>query len=292
MRLRPLGASPFSRLVAPAQARTTARRSFGIWSYRSLIWNFMQRDLKARYKGTALGWIWSLVVPLATLLIYTLVFSVIFRAVPPDLGNGEAGIFPVWLFGGLIAWNFLSGSILMSIPTLLGNGPLLQKVYFPSYAPVLGSMGAILVQTVIEMSIFGVILLLLSNVGLSWLLIPIWLAIFIVFAASIAVALAVINVYYRDVAHLTGIALSLLFFLTPIIYTVELVPVDWNGIPLQQLVLLNPIAQFVEALRDLSYGLEVPALSTWLVLVAWAAAALALSAVVYRRWGLDVGEAI
>ena len=113
------------------------------------------------------------------------------------------------------------------------------------------------------------------------------------FVASIAVALAVINVYYRDIAHLTGVVLQLLFFLTPIIYTVELVPVDWNGIPLQQLVLLNPIAQFVEAFRQLSYGLEVPALSRpgW---SSWPGPLppLALAGVVYRRWGLDVGEAV
>jgi ABC-type polysaccharide/polyol phosphate export permease len=233
-----------------------------------------------------------LVVPLATLIIYTLVFSVIFRAEPPPFGNGEQGIFPVWLFGGLIAWNLLSGSIQMSIPTLLGNGPLLQKVYFPSYAPVLGSMGAILVQSLIEMAIFGLVLVLVGNAGVSWVLVPVWLAIFLVFAASIAIALAVVNVYYRDIAHLTGVVLQLLFFLTPIIYTIDLVPVDWNGIDLQQLVLLNPVAQFVEAFRLLTYGLEIPDLGVWLTLVAWAGVALLVAGLAYRRWGLDVGEAV
>lgn len=292
MRLRSLGA-PAAEGAAPSRpARSNARRGTSIWSHRFLIWNFTQRDLKSRYKGTALGWMWSLLVPLATLVIYTLVFSVIFRAQPPPLGNGEPGIFPVWLFAGLIAWGFLSQSISMSIPTLLGSGPLLQKVYFPSYAPVLGSMGAILVQSVIEMAILGVILLLLANAGLTWLLVPAWLAIFVVFAASIAFTLAMLNVYYRDVAHLTGVVLQLLFFLTPIIYTVDMVPTDWNGIPLQQLVLLNPIAHFVGAFRELAYGLQVPALSTWLLLAAWAAGALAVASVAYRRWGLDVGEAV
>jgi ABC-type polysaccharide/polyol phosphate export permease len=273
-------------------ARTTARRGWGIWSYRSLIWNFIQRDLKARYKGTLLGWVWSLVVPLATLVIYTLVFSVIFRAQPPAFGNGEPGIFPVWLFAGLIAWTFLAQSVQLGIPTLLGNGPLLQKVYFPSHVPVLGMMGAILVQTVIELGIFAAILLLLGNVGLSWLAFPVWLAIFLVFVASLAFSLSVVNVYYRDVQHLTGVVLQLVFFLTPIIYTVDLVPTDWNGIDLQQLILLNPVAQFVEAFRALSYGLAVPAMSTWLVLAAWAVGAFFIATLVYRRWGLDVGEAV
>ena len=292
MRLRAPRAVTPPPLASSGRGRSTARRGWSIWAYRSLIWNFTQRDLKARYKGTLLGWAWSLVVPLATLLIYTLVFSVIFRAEPPDFGNGEPGIFPVWLFGGLIAWTFLAQSVQLGIPTLLGNGPLLQKIYFPSHVPVLGMMGAILVQTLIESGIYAVILLLLGNVGISWLLFPVWLAIYLVFVAAIAIGLAVINVYFRDIQHLTGVALQLLFFLTPIIYPVTLVPEEWNGIPLQQLIMLNPVSQFVVAFRELSYGLVVPSLSTWLVLLVWAAVALVLASLVYRRWGLDVGEAI
>jgi ABC-type polysaccharide/polyol phosphate export permease len=290
--MRLTGAFAFPRLGSLGRPRASARRGSSVWAYRSLIWNFTQRDLKARYKGTLLGWAWSLAVPLATLVIYTLVFSIIFRAQPPAFGSGQPGIFPVWLFGGLIAWTFLSQSVQLGIPTLLGNGALLQKVYFPSHVPVLGMMGAILVQTLIELGIFAVVLVLLGNVGLSWLVFPLWLAIYLVFVAAIAVALSVLNVYYRDIGHLTGVVLQLLFFLTPIIYTVDLVPTDWNGIDLQQLVLLNPVAQFVESFRSLSYGLEVPALSTWLALIAWTVVALALAALVYRRWGLDVGEAV
>jgi ABC-type polysaccharide/polyol phosphate export permease len=292
MRLRAPASGRWLRASTTGLAGGGARRGFSVWSYRSLIWNFAQRDLKARYKGTLLGWVWSLLVPLATLLIYTFVFSVIFRAQPPDFGNGESGNFTVWLFGGLIAWNFLAQSIQLGIPTLLGNGPLLQKVYFPSHVPVLGAMGAILVQSLIETAIYLVVLLLLGNVGIAWLLLPLWLVIYLVFVASTAVALAVLNVYYRDIQHLTGVALQLLFFLTPVFYTLDLVPVEWHGIPLQQLILLNPIAQFLVVFRELTYGLAVPDVSAWLGLLTWTALALVLSAIVYRRWGLDVGEAV
>jgi ABC-type polysaccharide/polyol phosphate export permease len=211
--------------------------------------------------------------------------------VPPDFGNGEPGLFPVWLFGGLIAWSLLSQSATLSMGALLDTGPLLQKVYFPSHVPVLGAMGAVLVQTLIELTIFAVILVLLGNVGLSWLVFPVWLAIFLVFVAAVAVTLAVVNVYYRDVAHLTGVVLQLLFFLTPIIYTIDMVPVEWNGIPLQQIILINPVAQFVVTFRQLSYGLEVPSMSAWLGLIAWTVAALVPATLAYRRFGLDVGEA-
>src|SRR4051794_5841283 len=91
----------------PRASYITYRRSIGelstsahprpsVWAYRSLIWNFAQRDLKSRFKGTVLGRAWSLLLPLGTLLIYTLVFSVVFRFQPPPLGNGNPGNFAVW----------------------------------------------------------------------------------------------------------------------------------------------------------------------------------------------------
>jgi ABC-type polysaccharide/polyol phosphate export permease len=271
---------------------TTARPRSSIWSYRSLIWNFAQRDLKSRFKGTALGWIWSLVVPLATLFIYSLVFAVIFKATPPDFGNGRPGFFPVWLFAGLIPWSFFLISVNTAIPTLLANGPILQKVYFPSYAPILGSVAAILVQTLIECVILAASLLVFRNVGPTWLLFPLWLAIYVAFVSSIAASLAIMNVYYRDLAHLTNVALQLLFFLTPIIYQASSVPEEWHGIPLRAIVMLNPIALFVESFRGLSYDLQVPPPAMWLGLVLWTVGAMVLAFLVYRRRGLDIGEAI
>ena len=269
---------------------TRPRSTF--WSQRSLVWNFAQRDLKSRFKGTALGWTWSLMVPLATLLTYTLVFSVIFRAAPPALGTGSPGFFPVWLFAGLIPWSFFLIAISVAMPTLLANGALLQKVYFPSYAPVLGAVIAILVQTTIELTILAVALALVGNVGPTWVLVPLWLGLLVAFVAGCAVALSILNVYYRDLAHLTNVVLGLLFFLTPIIYPATLVPDEWHGIPLRAIVTLNPISQFVEALRNLAYDLRPPSAALWVGMVGWSAVAGLVAWVVYRARGLDIGEAI
>jgi ABC-type polysaccharide/polyol phosphate export permease len=261
-----------------------------LWSQRSLIWNFARRDLKSRFKGTALGWTWSLMVPLATLFTYSLVFSVVFRTVPPAFGTGEPGNFTVWLMTGLVPWSFFLIAINVAIPTLLANGPLLQKIYFPSYTPVLGSVVAILVQTLIEFAVLAVVLLVFRNVGVSWLLFPAWLLLFVIFATAVATTLAILNVYYRDIAHLTSVALTLLFFLTPIIYPITLVPTSWNGIPLRAIVALNPLAQFIEAARALLYGLAVPPASGWLILLLWTAVAAAIARLVYRGRGQDIAE--
>ena len=242
------------RLTKAAEPRPRAT----VWSQRSLIWNFAQRDLKSRFKGTAFGWTWSLMVPLATVIIYSIVFSVIFRASPPDFGSGRPGNFTVWLMVGLVPWTFFLIAINIAIPTLLSNGPLLQKIYFPAFAPVLGATLGVLVQTIIEFGILAVILLIFGEVGPTWLLFPVWLCLFVLFVNGIATSLAILNVYARDLAHITAVVLQLLFFLTPIIYPITLVPEEWHGIPLRTIVQANPLSVFIESLRGLVYGLQLP----------------------------------
>lgn len=271
---------------------SAARPRSTIWAYRSLIWNFAQRDLKSRFKGTVLGWAWSLMAPLATLLTYSLVFGALLHSGAPSFGNGKIGFFPVWLLAGLVPWSYFMITISVSMPTLLANGTMLQKIYFPSYAPILGAAIAILVQTLIEFSLLAVALALFGNVGVTWLLFPLWLAIFLVFVTSVALSLAIVNVHIRDLAHLTNVALGLLFFLTPIIYQLSLVPASWHGWPLQAIVRVNPLVGFVESFRQLAYGLQVPSLGAWALLIAWAAGAAALASFVYGRLGLDIGEAV
>ncbi len=231
-------------------------------------------------------------VPLATLITYSLIFAVVFGAVPPDFGNGAPGSYPLWLFCGLAPWSFFLISINTSIPTLLASGPILQKVYFPSYVPIVGSTTTVLVQTLIEFSILGLALLLAGNVGPTWLLFPFWLVIFVTFVTSIAIALSILNVFYRDVAHLVTVALPLLFFLTPIIYDVTSIPTEWHGVPIRAIVEFNPLAGFVGVFRSLLYDLDAATPSTWIGLLLWAGGAATAAIVAYRRWGLDIGEAV
>lgn len=266
------------------------RQTAPLWRQWNLIWNFAQRDLKSKFKGSALGWAWSLVVPLATLGVYTIVFSVVFRGAAPDFGTGEQGIFVIWLFAGLTVWTFFSSTVNGGISGLLGTGALLKKIYFPAYAPVLGSTVAQGVQSLIELGIYLVVLLVLGNVGVTWLLAPVVLALLVVFSASLATALAILNVYVRDLAHLVSVGLQLLFYATPIIYTLDFVPVDFHGVPMRAIVEWTPTALFVEILRDVTYGLDAGPWQAWAGMAAWTAAALALAALVNRRRGGDLGE--
>jgi hypothetical protein len=134
---------------------------------------------------------------------------------------------------------------------------MLQKVCFPSFAPILGAVTAILVQTMIEFTILAVVLILFGNIGVTWLLFPLWLIPFVTFVTAFALSLAILNVHVRDLAHLTNVALQLLFFLTPIIYQIAVIPTSWRGLLVQAMVRLNPMAVYVDSLRQLVYDLQV-----------------------------------
>ena len=276
--------------LADLEAVSTVRKAAPIWQQWNLISNFGRRDLKAKFKGTWLGWAWSLLVPLASLGIYTLIFSIVFRMAPPDLGNGRDGIFAVWLFAGLTLWTFFASSINSGIAGLGSSGGMLQKVYFPPYAPVLGAGLAVGVQSLIEIGIFLVILLILGNIGWTWLLVPLLLGTYMVFCWSLATGIAIMNVYYRDLAHLVNVALQLLFYLTPILYTTDFIPESWRGIPLREAVMLSPLADFITLFRNITYDLTPGDPGDWLSVVAWTGVALLWAAWVNRRRGADLGE--
>jgi ABC-type polysaccharide/polyol phosphate export permease len=257
-----------------------------ILQYRSLIWNFAQRDLKARFKGTAMGWAWSLILPIASLLTYTLVAHYIFRAAPPDFGNGKNGNFAVWLFVGLTAWGFFANGLNTSIGALLGTGSLLKKIYFPSYAPVLGAIIGVAIQSLIELGLVLVVVSLFGNIGLSWLLLPFWATLFLGFVAGVSMVLSIANIYFRDLAHLVSVFLQLLFYATPILYQDSLI----TNPTMHRILMSNPMSQFVNLFRDLAYGLTPGSWTSWAYILLWTAVAMALGAVVFARNGRDLGE--
>lgn len=271
--------------------QTTARTSqASLWGNRDLIWSLTQRDLQSRFKATALGWAWSLIVPICQILVYTVVFSVIFRAQPPPLGNGNTGLYAVFLFCGFVPWGLFSGSVTRGTGSVLAARPLLQKVYFPSYVATVGVVTGILVQTLIEFGLLMAVLLALMNVGVSWLMvIPLLLCLY-VFSVSLAYILSVANVFSRDVSASLPVVMQLLFFLSGVIFPISLVPTDFHGVNLQALILLNPMAQFIVAFRESLYNLQVPQVGTLLYILAWTVGMAIFARLVFRRWGQDVSE--
>ncbi len=263
-----------------------------LWSYRSLVANLTGRELKAKYKRSVLGWMWSLLNPAATIGIYTLVFSVILRVKPPVAGNGKLANFALYLFVALVMWSFFQMSILGSMGALAGAGPLRNKVYFPVEIPVISSMAAGLTQTIVELGILIVIMVLAANVSWTMILIIPLVVLLIAFSLGIALLVSLANVYYRDVGYLVGIILNFVFYVTPIVYTIELIPDDKYvlGLSARQWISYNPMAMFVAAARDSLYGLQNPSLVEWIRLIVLSFASLAIGWVGFQRWSKTVVE--
>ncbi|WP_316932590.1 ABC transporter permease [Changpingibacter yushuensis] len=275
-------------------SKTNVRAPQPFWKQWGLIKAFGERDLKSKFNGTALGWLWSLVVPLASLGIYTLIFGGLFQMQPPGIASRHegVGVFAIWLFAGLTVWGFFQNSINAGINGLLGSGGLLQKVYFPAYSPVLGSCMAVGVQSLIEMGILLVVLLFLTNIGWTWLLIPFFLVLLTVFTGAVSVMLAIWNVHVRDLAHLVGVILNLMFYATPIIYNPSIIPETVFGLPARTIIEAMPVAEFIGLFRSLVYELNPGSIGTWLAALAWTVLALLGAVWVTRRWGSDLGERI
>lgn len=231
-----------------------------IWGYRELIGRLVQRELGARYKRSILGWLWSMLNPAATLAIYALVFGVLLKFDPPRAGNGRFDNFALYLFCALVMWNAFYGVITGAMSALLDLGSLLGKVYFPPEAPAVAALVTVLFQAVIEGSILMLILICLVNVSWTFLLWPVLLLFFSIFALGIGLVLSVWNVRYRDVGYLSTIALQFLFYVTPIVYPLSLIPERAMGLPARDIIRLNPLSQFTEASRELLYGLDWPGL--------------------------------
>jgi ABC-type polysaccharide/polyol phosphate export permease len=260
------------------------------WRYRGLVGNFAQREMKAKYKGSVLGWTWSLVNPLATLAIYATVFGFFLKFTPPVAGNGELQNFAVYLFTGLVVWNFLFAVVTGSMQSLLGAGPLLRKVYFPPFTPIAGNALAVLAQTGIELGLLVATYVVLDNVGLSIVVVPLLVALLTAFSLGCGLALAMLNARYRDIAYIVAVLLNLMFYAVPIVYPISKVQELYEAHPWLRVYEWNPVTQFVEGFRDALYQLELPSLGRMTYLTVVSVGALVLGWAYFQRAAADVSE--
>lgn len=260
-----------------------------IYNHRSLIWAFAQRDFSTRYRSSALGWLWSLLQPLATLLVFAAVFSLVFRVQAPPLGaNPEASNFAAFLFTGMVTWNVFSGIITLNITQLRSNADLLRKVSFPAWAPLLGSSIGQLFQIALEFAVLIGLLLILGNIGITWLLAPVLLIGLLLFAQGMALMLSIANAHFGDVQFIVTVVLGALYFVTPILYPMSLVEesVPW----MYYVVAANPMSWYVESMHQLMYSLEWIPVWAPFGLVAFGTLIFLVGVAVFNTYSEDLGE--
>jgi ABC-type polysaccharide/polyol phosphate export permease len=260
-----------------------------LWTHRGLIGNLAQRELKARYKRSVLGWAWSLINPATTLLTYAVVFGTFLKVTPPVAGNGRLQNFAVYLFAGLVVWNFWSAVVNGSMGSLIVAGPLLRKVYFPAECPIVANVLVALSQTAIEAGVLVAILAAFDNISWTFLYLPLLVVLLILFSIGVGLVMSLVNVFYRDVQYLVAVAMNVLFYATPIVYPLNLVE-DNAPAPVGYAIRANPLTQFVGAMRSCLYSLQAPSTGQVAYLIVTSVVVAVGGWALFRRFSSTVSE--
>ena len=217
----------------------------GVWQYRELLNLLVRRELKARYKDSALGFVWSLIRPLSLLLVY---YVAIGQFLGAARGAGAIPDFAVYIFSGLTAWQLFSEIIAAGTGSIVNNGGLVKKIYLPREVFPLSVIGSALFNFVIQLVILYVATLIAGDppslFKLIWVLAGTGLL--LIWATALAFALSAINVYLRDVQYLVEIVLMFGFWLSPIVYAWQNVVGKLPGI-VENIYLANPVTLAVSA---------------------------------------------
>ena len=246
--------------VAVDHSAGSMRKLNELWEYRALIRNLVLRDLRVRYKGSALGYLWTQIAPLLTMLVFWFVFSSFF----PSSG---IAMFPVYLIIGLLAWNLTAEAIANGSRSVIDNAALVKKVFFPREVLPLVSVFSSLVNFLLSLPMLFLVMIAAQllypplresthPLNFSWTIayLPVLLLIQTIFLAGISLFVSALAVFFRDTVHLIGIVIQFWFFLTPVVYSLDSV----NGLAARLIRWLNPIASLVEFYREILYGAVVP----------------------------------
>lgn len=258
--------------------------------FRGLLLTLTSRELKARYRGSLLGFVWSLVNPLLLLAVYTIVFDLVFR-------NRAGGVQPyaVFLLSGLFPWIWFSSALLDGTVSLSANAGLLRKAVFPAEVLPVVSTLASLAHYLLALPVL-LVALAVARFGLhhpvggwSVLLLPAAIVLQLPFVAGLALALAALNVHFKDVRDLLANLLTLAFFLTPILYPLATIA---SVRPLQLLVAANPLTPFIRLYQELLFFGHVPGPGLWLQAAGLALVAWAIGSWLFERLSQTLVEAV
>lgn len=251
------------------QESGTARE---IWDYREMIASLVRKDLRGRYKGSVLGFLWTFINPLFQLVIYTIVFSTILKS--------NVDKYYLFLFVALIPWLFFSNSLTGGASCVLNQKEMVKKIYFPrEVLPIANVTGSFVNMLLCFIIIFIVVFIAQVRVSFSALLcLPIVMVVEYILALGIAFLASAVTVYFRDFEHILGIVNQAWIYLTPVMYSIDIVPK--NFVPV---FYANPMTSVIEAYRDILYYGRTPQLQTLGIALGWGCLILFLGVALFRR---------
>jgi lipopolysaccharide transport system permease protein len=265
-----------------AEAVTLITQFREIYQYREAVRNLVARDLKVRYSHSVLGAVWGLFSPLLMALVYTIVFNY--------LVTSNISAYPVFILAGLLPWQFFSGTVSSTTGAITTNATLINRVYFPREVLPLANMLSnasnfllALVMLFVFILVFGV------HLGASLLWLPVIFLVELALISGLGLFLSAVNVFFRDTQQIVDILVLAWFFLTPIIYPIEVIK---NSSLRLALELLNPMAGLVVAFRHVLYYGDSPDLGLLAVTALESILLLLIGALVFRRLSPSFAEEV
>jgi lipopolysaccharide transport system permease protein len=268
--------------VSPSPTRVTLRPSRGwqpvnvgeLLRFRDLLFELASRDVRLRYKQTAVGVVWVLMQPIAAAGIFSFVFGVM-------AGLRVDGMpYFVFSFSGVLAWNVFSSTLAKASASMVGNAALVSKVYFPRLILPLSTVASTLIDLVVSLAMLALLFVVYGVVpGAPIVLLPLWLGLLLMLSLGLGLAGAALTVSYRDVQYVLPVLLPFVLYASPVAYRVSDVPAAYRA----QFYLVNPLASLVEGFRWSVLGTAAP---PWIFVVysaVIACLALSMGAAMFRR---------
>lgn len=243
-----------------------------LYNYRDMLKNLVRRDIRGRYKGSALGFIWNFILPLIQILVFIVVFGAIFK--------NQVEHYPLYLISGMVFWIWFSESIGEASGVMVSNSDLLKKIFFPRMILPISTVTSKMVNFLI-LVFFAIIVMAIMKQGLTinLLYLPVIMAISYVLILGLSLILSALDVFFRDVQYIVTALLMAWIWATPIMYMTSTI----NNELLTTVCKYNPLTYFVEMYHDVLYYGNAPNLENMLIALAIAIVVMIVGVIVFRR---------
>ncbi|ENM5767887.1 ABC transporter permease [Vibrio cholerae] len=257
-----------------------------LWAYRYFILSSIRTEFRSRFARSKLGGLWMVLNPLAMVLVYALILSQIMTAKLPEVSTQYA--YPIYILSGVIGWTLFSEVLSRCLTVFIDNGNLLKKMSFPKLALPLTILGSSLVNFIMMLITMFVVFGFLGHLpfhALHWL--PLLVLITLGLATGIGLFFGVLNVFIRDIGQVLNVALQFWFWLTPIVYMLEIVPEKYHG-----LIVLNPMAGITMGYHNVLLYDKAPDVSLLIYPSIFALVSLSLAMVVFRKASEEMADVL
>lgn len=243
-----------------------------IYEYRQMIFSLVRKELRGRYKGSVLGFLWTFINPLLQLIVYTLVFSVILKS--------NIDKYYLFLFVALVPWNFFSSCLTGGASSVINEKEMVKKIYFPRQVlPISYVTSAFVNMLLCFIVVFGVVIVSGDGINpVALLYLPVFLIVEYILGLGIALISSALDVYFRDLEYILGVVAMAWTYLTPVMYSIDIVPEN-----LMSIFMLNPMTPIIVGCRDILYYRQIPQVSTLLHALLMGVIFVVVGSIVFKK---------